>query len=105
MSNPATQIRMLIADENAVVREAMKLLLEAYDDLEIVGMASNGRDAIDLAVSLAPDVVIMDFQMPLIDGPHATREIRVKNACYEIDHLVWSPGNWRRRKSGSGRRG
>lgn len=64
MSNPATQIRMLIADENAVVREAMKLLLEAYDDLEIVGMASNGRDAIDLAVSLAPDVVIMDFQMP-----------------------------------------
>ena len=73
-TNP--KIRVLVADDQMVVRDGLILLLEPYADLEIVGTASNGRDAVDLTKSLDPDVVIMDFHMSVMDGPNATREIR-----------------------------
>ena len=70
-TNP--KIRVLVADDQMVVRDGLILLLEPYADLEIVGTASNGRDAVDLTKSLDPDVVIMVFHMSVMDGPNATR--------------------------------
>ena len=68
-------IRVLVADDEALMRSAFCSLIEAQDDLEVVGAAADGRQAADLAASLAPDVVVMDVRMPVMDGIEATRRI------------------------------
>lgn len=68
-------IRVLIADDQELVRTGFRLILTAAGDIEVVGEAPNGRVAISLARSLAPDVVLMDVRMPELDGIAATREI------------------------------
>ena len=73
-ANPA--IRVLIADDHAVVRQALRYMLESQPGLEVVGEAANGRDAVDLAEKLQPDVVLMDTVMPGLNGIEATRQIR-----------------------------
>jgi DNA-binding NarL/FixJ family response regulator len=68
-------IRVLIVDDHAMLRAGLEQLLGGEPDLEVVGKAANGREAIDLARELRPDVVLMDLQMPELDGVAATREI------------------------------
>ncbi len=68
-------IKILIADDQSLFREALRTLLSAYPGLDIVGDASNGEEALRLAFNLAPDVVLMDLRMPIMDGVEATRKI------------------------------
>ncbi|MGH3086035.1 MAG: response regulator [Rubrobacteraceae bacterium] len=69
-------IRILITDDHKVVRHGLRGFLELEPELEVVGEASNGREAVDMARTLRPDVVLMDLLMPVMDGIEATREIR-----------------------------
>lgn len=68
-------IKILIADDQSLFREALRTLLSAYPDLDVVGDASNGEEAIRLAFSLSPDIVLMDLRMPVMDGVEATKKI------------------------------
>lgn len=69
-------IRVLLAEDHRVVREGLRALLEAEGDLEVVGEAETGRQAVELTRKLRPDVVVMDIAMPLLNGLEATRQIR-----------------------------
>ncbi len=73
MSEP---IRILIADDHEVVREGLRLILEAEDDFVVVGEAADGREAIDLVRDLQPQVVLMDLRMPGMDGLTAIKQLR-----------------------------
>jgi DNA-binding NarL/FixJ family response regulator len=68
-------IRVLIADDQALVRSGFRLILETRADLEVVGEANDGVEAIALAMELEPDVILMDIRMPILDGIEATRQI------------------------------
>ena len=70
------RIRVLIADDHAIVREGVRALLTLSDDIEVVGEAADGRQAVELARSLSPDVILMDIAMPGLGGLEATLEIR-----------------------------
>jgi len=70
------RLRVLLADDHKIVREGLRLLLREERDTEIVGEAVHGREAVDLALRLEPDVVSMDVSMPLINGDEATRLIK-----------------------------
>jgi DNA-binding NarL/FixJ family response regulator len=68
-------IRVLVVDDEALLRTAFSSLIGAEDDLEVVGTAADGRQAVGLAESLTPDVVVMDVRMPVMDGIEAARRI------------------------------
>jgi DNA-binding NarL/FixJ family response regulator len=68
-------IRLLLADDNALVRTGLERLLGGSDGLEVVGTAENGAVAVELARELVPDVILMDLEMPVLDGIEATRRI------------------------------
>ena len=68
-------IRVLLADDQALVRGGFRMILEAKDDLEVVGEAEDGAQAAELAEQHRPDVVLMDVRMPVLDGIEATRRI------------------------------
>ncbi len=72
------RLRVLLADDHELVREGLRSLLSDEHDVEVVGEASNGREAVDLATRLEPDVIIMDVSMPVIDGDEATRQIKTQ---------------------------
>lgn len=74
-----SKIRLLIVDDHTVIREGLTLLLSPVPDLEVIGTASNGRDAVELVKSRTPDVVIMDLHMPIMDGADAMKELRATN--------------------------
>jgi two-component system response regulator NreC len=67
------KLRVLLADDHTVMRSGLRALLERQNNLEIVGEAENGRDAVSLSATLLPDVVIMDVGMPLLNGIEATK--------------------------------
>jgi DNA-binding NarL/FixJ family response regulator len=71
-----TRIRVVIADDHQVVRSGLEQLLATTDDIVLVGMAANGREAIDVVAAERPDVVLMDLSMPEVDGVQATDAIR-----------------------------
>ncbi len=71
-------IRVLLAEDHTIVREGLKALLTATPDLEVVGEVADGREAVDACIRLRPDVVVMDLNMPELNGVDATREIREK---------------------------
>ncbi|MCA1049949.1 MULTISPECIES: response regulator [Priestia] len=70
------KIKILIADDHHVVRKGLVFFLQTQPDLEVVGEASNGEEAIKLATSLEPHIVLMDLSMPVLDGIEATRELK-----------------------------
>lgn len=70
------EIKILIADDHHVVRKGLVFFLQTQPDLEIVGEASNGEEAIKLATSLEPHIVLMDLSMPVLDGIEATKELK-----------------------------
>jgi DNA-binding NarL/FixJ family response regulator len=89
-------IRVLIADDQSLVRAGFRLVLENHDDIEVVGEASNGHEAVHSAGRLDPDVVLMDIRMPELDGIAATREITARYdtrvlvlTTYDLDEYVY----------------
>jgi len=79
-------IRVLIVDDHALVRTGLKLFLMAFDDLELVGEASSGEEAVGTCCELAPDVVLMDLAMPGMGGAAATRTIR--DQCPQVQVIA-----------------
>jgi DNA-binding NarL/FixJ family response regulator len=79
-----SSIRVLIADDHAILRDGVRALLALSEDITVVGEAANGQQAIDLARSLAPDVILMDIAMPGLGGLEATLEIRKDNPQAKI---------------------
>lgn len=75
VQSPST-IRILIAEDHAIVREGIRMILEAEPDFDVVGEAKDGRAAVELAQKLAPNVVVMDISMPQLTGIDATAQIR-----------------------------
>ena len=71
-------VRVLVVDDQALFREALVTLLGARPEVEVVGAAGNGHQALERAAALAPDVVLMDLHMPVLDGIAATRRLRVE---------------------------
>lgn len=69
-------IRVLLADDQALFREGLDTLLSIQKDIVVVGQASNGQEAVDLALKLRPDVILMDMQMPILNGIGATRRLK-----------------------------
>jgi two-component system, NarL family, response regulator LiaR len=76
------RIRVLIADDHGILRGGLRTCLRAFHDMEVVGEAVNGEEALQKAQELRPDVVLMDLRMPVMDGVEATRQIRA--CCPEI---------------------
>ena len=68
-------IKILLADDHALVRQGFRMILEAQPDMEIVGQAGNGREAVELASKLHPDVAVMDVAMPELNGMEFCRRI------------------------------
>lgn len=75
MSFPQKTISILLADDHQIVLEGLSALLEAEDDLEVVGCAVDGQQAVSMAENLSPDVVVMDIAMPVLNGLEAVRQI------------------------------
>jgi two-component system, NarL family, response regulator NreC len=82
------KIRILLADDHAVVRQGFKLILNQQPDMEVVGEAGEGGEAVRLAVDLRPNLIIMDIAMPRINGVEATR--RIAENCPECKVLILS---------------
>ena len=69
-------IRVLLVDDQALFREGLDTLLSVHKDIQVIGQASNGQAAVDLALKLRPDVILMDMQMPILNGVGATRRLK-----------------------------
>src|SRR4029434_6110157 len=86
--NRQRRIRVLLADDHAVVRQGFRLILSQHQDLEVVGEASDGREAVELARRLGPNVIALDVAMPECNGVEATRLLR--QYCPDCQILVLS---------------
>lgn len=91
-------IRVLLADDETLVRTGMRMILEAEPDVEVIAEASDGLEAVELALRVRPDVLLMDIRMPKLDGLHATRRVlEVTNGktrvviltTFEVDEYVY----------------
>ena len=73
--NQINKIRLFIVDDSGVIREGLKIMLESETDFEIVGTADNGKSAIELVEDIKPDIVLMDLEMPTLNGISSTQVI------------------------------
>ena len=85
------KIKILLADDHALFREGLRSLLEDQDDIEIVGEAEDGLEAIRLATELQPALILMDINMPVVDGVEATQRILRQNSRIRIVILTMYP--------------
>jgi len=77
--NIKASIRVLLADDQLPARLGLEALLSTYKDIEVVGAAADGREAMELADRLCPDLILMDGRMPVMDGVEATRQIKARH--------------------------
>lgn len=80
----ANMIRVLLVDDQSIIREGLSSLLQAQPDLEIVGEAENGEQAVAQAIQLVPDIVLMDIRMPIMDGVAAIRLLKKQASAIKI---------------------
>jgi len=78
MTFPEYKIKVLIADDHQVVRQGLRTFLELQPDIEVVGEAGDGREAVEMVLQLHPDVVLMDLMMPRMDGINATKQVKAE---------------------------
>ena len=76
MPGPRRPVRVLIAEDQSIFADALALLLETDERVQVVGLAANGQEAVDRALSASADVIVMDMDMPVVDGLEATRRLR-----------------------------
>jgi DNA-binding NarL/FixJ family response regulator len=84
-------IRLLIADDHEVVRRGLVLVLRQESGIQVIGEACDGQEAVSMAIELAPDVVLLDWKMPRLDGLQAAREIRLHAATSRVLMLSGAP--------------
>ncbi|MEI7814859.1 MAG: response regulator transcription factor [Coriobacteriia bacterium] len=84
----SARTRVLIVDDHYMVREGLKVFLSASDGIDVVGEAANGAEAVELCENLAPDVVLMDVMMPVMDGAEATSRIKAAFPSVEVIALT-----------------
>jgi len=77
-------IRVILADDHHLVRHGIRALLEKADDIEVIGEAENGQEALDLVASLAPDVLVVDIAMPRLNGIQAAEQIRAQGMATRV---------------------
>ncbi len=77
-------MKILLADDHNVLRKGLRRILEEQPDLEVVGEAADGREAVTLANTLHPDIVVMDIAMPLMNGLEATRQILLRHSDLNV---------------------
>jgi two-component system, NarL family, response regulator NreC len=77
-------IKILLADDHTIVRQGLKLILSAHADMQVLAEAANGREAVELAAKLHPDIVLMDVAMPEVNGIEATRQMVAANTRIRI---------------------
>jgi len=85
---PASRVRVLLVDDHTVVRRGLRMVFDLEDDLEVVGEAADGREALERVAELRPDVVVMDLLMPVMNGVDATRAIRAAYPEVEVVALT-----------------
>src|SRR5258708_37636704 len=83
-----TCIRVLIADDHPIVREGLRMTLQVFDDLTLVGEAANGAEAIRLCVEVQPDVILMDLLMPVMKGITAIQKLRESHPQVQVIALT-----------------
>jgi DNA-binding NarL/FixJ family response regulator len=98
-------ITVLLVDDHAMVRRGFRRLLEDEPDIQVVGEAGNGREAVELTSALKPDVVVMDYAMPELDGVQATHEIRRTSKSSVLMLSMHADENYRRNALDAGARG